>query len=242
MTPRAPNEKNQQKQVKLPGNLRKMSRRDRTSPLEDSEKPPSGKKKDDSHSTLMTEEDSEAEQRPGPVTKELRQIPSFIDTPLPESSAALDIDDPLGIRAMRAVLAATSGSKCPKGSRKCTATTPLKKLMPAIKLARENVHLNLKGSTASGFYKRPQALRGKDGCKRKWRPGTQSFHKIRFYQKSCNLLIHKLSFLRLVRELLHDQKAEMYIQASAIYTLQEASEAYLVDVCKDANLCAIHTK
>ena len=35
------------------------------------------------------------------------------------------------------------------------ATTPLKKLTPAIKLARENAHLKLKGSTPSGYYKRP---------------------------------------------------------------------------------------
>ena len=68
------------------------------------------------------------------------------------------------------------------------------------------------------------------------------FHKIRFYQKSCNLLIHKLPFLRLVRELLHDMKSERHIQASAIYALQEASEAYLVYLFEDTNLCAIHAK
>ena len=58
------------------------------SSVEDNKNPPSGKK-DDSHSILVSEEDSEAEQRPGLVTKQL--------TPLPESSAALDIEDPLGI-------------------------------------------------------------------------------------------------------------------------------------------------
>ena len=111
-----------------------------------------------------------------------------------------------------------------------------------IKLARENIHLKLKGSTPSGFYKIPKAPRGKDKHKKKWRPGTQSLCEIRFYQKSCNLLIHKLPLLRLVRELLHYKKAEMRIQSSAIYALQEASEAYLVYLFKDANLCAIHTK
>ena len=200
-----------------------------------------GKNKDDSHSTLMSEEDSEAEQRPGPVTKQFKPIYSLIGTALPGSSAAFDIEDPLGIKVMRAAPAATSESKGPKGPRKCKATTPLKRLTPVIKLARENAHWKLKGSTASRFYKRPQDLRGKDGQKRKWRPGTQSLHEIRFYQKSCNL-IHKLPFLRLVRELLHDQKAEMHIQASAIYALQEASEAYLVYLFEDTNLCAIHMK
>ena len=34
----------------------------------------------------------------------------------------------------------------------------------------------------------------------------------------------------------------MCIQASAIYVLQEASEAYLVYLFEDANFCAIHAK
>ena len=209
---------------------------------EDSQNPPSGKRKNDSHCTLTSEEDSKAEQRPGLVSKQLKPIPSLIDTPLPESTAALDIGDPSGIKAMRAALAAILGSKGSKGPRECKATTNLKRLTPVIKLARENVHLKLKGSTARGFYKRPQALRGKDGCKKRWRPATQYLCEIRFYQKSCNLLIHKLPFLRLVRELLHDEKAKMRIQASAIYALQEASEVCLVYLFEDANLCAIHAK
>ena len=143
---------------------------------------------------------------------------------------------------MSTALAATSGSKGPKGPRKHKATTPLKKLTPAIELAKENAHLKLKGSTASGFYKRLQAPRGKNGCKKRWRSGTQFHCEIRFYQKSCNLLIHKLPFLRLVREQLHDEKVEMCIQVSAIYALQETSEAYLVYLFEDANLCAIHAK
>ena len=58
----------------------------------------------------------------------------------------------------------------------------------------------------------------------------------------CNLLIRKPPFLQLVWELLHDEKAGMCIQASAIYALQEASKAYLVYLFEDANLCTIHAK
>ena len=83
------------------------------------------------------------------------------------TSAAFDLEDPLGVKAMRAALSATTGSKGPKGPRKQKATTPLKKLTPVIKLARENACLELKGSTPSGFYKRPKAPRGKDRCKLK---------------------------------------------------------------------------
>ena len=57
-----------------------------------------------------------------------------------------------------------------------------------------------------------------------------------------NLLIHKSPFLRQVRELLHNEKVQMCIQASAIYALQEASKTYLVYLFEDANLCAIHAK
>ena len=115
------------------------------------------------HSTLTSEEDSDAEQVP--TSKPLRPIPSMVDdtTSLPTSSAAFDLEDPLGVKAMRAALAETTGSKGPKGLRKCKVNMPLKKLIPAIELARENAHLKLKGSTPSGYYKRPKAPKGKDG-------------------------------------------------------------------------------
>ena len=64
---------------------------------------------------------------------------------------------------MSVALAKTTGSKGSKGLRKCKVTMPLKKLTPAIKLARVNACLKLKGSTPSGYYKRPRAPKGKDG-------------------------------------------------------------------------------
>ena len=157
-------------------------------------------------------------------------------------SADFNLDDPLGMKAMKAALQNPTGSKGPKGPRKRKATTPFKRLAPAIKLAKENARLKLRGSTSSGYYQWPKVPEGKDGKRRRWRPGTQSLREICFYQKSCNLLIRKLPFLRLVRELLHDQKAGMRIQASAIHALQEASKAYLGYLFEDANLCAIHTR
>ena len=195
-------------------------------------------KRGDSQSSLtLKEEESDIGQ---PFTSKLKPIPPLVDNTT--ESAAFALEDPLGVNAMKAALAKTTGSKGPKGLRRRKASMPLKRLAPAIKIARENAHLKLKGSTPSGYYQRPKAPRGKDGKRRRWRLGTQSLCKIQFYQKSCILLIQKLPFLRLVRELLHDQKVDMCIQASAIYALQEASEAYLVYLFEDANLCAIHTK
>src|SRR5205823_2927951 len=62
------------------------------------------------------------------------------------------------------------------------------------------------------------------------------------YQKSTDLLLRKLPFQRLVREIAQDFKNDLRFQSTAILALQEASEAYLVSLFEDTNLCAIHAK
>ena len=74
------------------------------------------------------------------------------------------------------------------------------------------------------------------------RPGTVALREIRRYQKSTELLIRKLPFQRLVREIAQDFKTDLKFQSAAIRTLQEASEAYLVGLSEDSNLCAIHAQ
>ena len=204
-------------------------------------------RKENARSTLTSEPESDEELASQPSsTKKLKPIPALFNTPLSTGgmtpSADFNLDDPLGMKAMRAALQNPTGSKGLKGPRKWKATTPLKWLALAIKLAKENARLKLRGSTPSGYYQRPKPAEGKDGKPEKWRPGTRALQEICFYQKSCNLLIRKLPFLRLVRELLHDEKAGMRIQASAFYALQEASKAYLLYLFEDANLCVIHAK
>lgn len=79
----------------------------------------------------------------------------------------------------------------------------------------------------------------------RWRPGTVALREIRRYQKDVNLLIRKAPFIRLVREIAQEFKKVgegVRIQASALDALQEASEAYLVQLFEDTNLCAIHAK
>ncbi len=77
---------------------------------------------------------------------------------------------------------------------------------------------------------------------RRYRPGTVALRDIRRYQKSTDLLIRKAPFARLVREILQDYLKDAQVQASAMEALQEVSEAYLVGLFEDANLCAIHAK
>merc|ERR1711990_137622 len=55
---------------------------------------------------------------------------------------------------------------------------------------------------------------------------------IRRYQKSTELLIRKLPFQRLVREIAQDFKTDLRFQSSAVMALQEASEAYLVGLSR----------
>ncbi|RHY47748.1 hypothetical protein DYB38_010297, partial [Aphanomyces astaci] len=106
----------------------------------------------------------------------------------------------------------STGGKAP---RKQLATKAARKSMPA-----------------TGGVKKPH----------RYRPGTVALREIRRYQKSTDLLIRKLPFQRLVREIAQDYKTDLRFQTTAILALQEAAEAYLVSLFEDTNLCAIHAK
>ena len=84
---------------------------------------------------------------------------------------------------------------------------------------------------------------GKVKKTRKYWPGTVALCEIWWYQKSMELLIQKLPFSRLVREITQEVgKTDMHFQGSTIIWLQEAAEAFLVSLLEDANLCTIHAK
>ena len=110
-----------------------------------------------------------------------------------------------------------------------------------------------KSAPSTGGVKKPH----------RYKPGTVALREIRRYQKSTELLIRKLPFQRLVREIAQDFKTDLRFQSAAIGALQvricligfilrvliafvcdsqEASEAYLVALFEDTNLCAIHAK
>jgi histone H3 len=91
-----------------------------------------------------------------------------------------------------------------------------------------------KSAPASGYIK-----------KHRYRPGTVALREIRKYQKSPNLLIRKLPFQRVVREIIQSFGGackDLRVQSTAVLCLQEASEAYLVGLFEDTNLCAIHAR
>jgi histone H3 len=76
----------------------------------------------------------------------------------------------------------------------------------------------------------------------RYRPGTVALRDIRKYQKSTELLIRKVPFQKLVREITQDYKTDIRFQSNALLALQEAAEAYLVGLFEDTNVCAIHAK
>ena len=89
-----------------------------------------------------------------------------------------------------------------------------------------------KSAPATGGVKKPH----------RYRPGTVALREIRRYQKNTDLLLRKLPFARLVREVAAEIKSDLRFQSFAIKNLQESAEAYLVGIFEDANLCAIHAK
>lgn len=90
----------------------------------------------------------------------------------------------------------------------------------------------------------PRKSASGDGAKKphRFRPGTVALREIRRYQRNGDLLLRKLPFQRLVKEIAQDFKADLRFQSTAVLALQEAAETYLVSLFADTNLCAIHAK
>jgi histone H3 len=112
---------------------------------------------------------------------------------------------------------------------KQTARHSLGGKAPRKQLATKAVRVQLPGT---GRVKKPH----------RYRPGTVALREIRKYQKSCDLLLRKMPFQRLVREIAQDMRDDLRFQSTAILCLQEATEAYLVGLFEDTLLCAFHAK
>ena len=111
-------------------------------------------------------------------------------------------------------------------------TTVVGKYFCIMHLTKNSFQAARKSAPTAGGVKKPH----------RYRPGTVALREIRKYQKSTDLLIRKAPFQRLVREIAQDFKSDLRFQSTAVLALQEASEAYLVGLFEDTNLCAIHAK
>ena len=89
-------------------------------------------------------------------------------------------------------------------------------------------------------YKKPQ---GKVRKPRRFRPGTVALRQIRRYQKTTELLIRKIPFQRLVREIIYKMRGTSWrFRPQALLALQEAAEDFLVNMFDQCNHIAIHGK
>merc|ERR1711920_958805 len=98
-----------------------------------------------------------------------------------------------------------------------------------------------KGTKSKAIKKSAPAKGGiKEKGKRRWKAGTVALREVKRYQKSVKNLLPRAPFQRLVRNIVQSQDHELRFQSAALAALQEATEAYIVGVFEDTNLCAIH--
>jgi histone H3 len=113
------------------------------------------------------------------------------------------------------------------------------------KAPRKNLNFAAGGAAATNSNKAARKTAPAAGGVKKphrFKPGTVALREIRKYQKSTELLLRKLPFQRLVREIATEFKTDLRFQSTAVFALQEAAESYLVGLFEDTNLCAIHAK
>ena len=131
--------------------------------------------------------------------------------------------------------------------KKGTAFPPINRKLPALYISRpkERTLLGHRVLDWTPEQKRKiheVRMQGRLVKPHRYRAGTVALQDIRHFQKTSALLIRKLPFQRLVREIAQDFKTDLRFQSAAILCLQEAVEAYLVRLFDDTNLCAIHAR
>ena len=124
----------------------------------------------------------------------------------------------------------TSGLSTGKQPRTPILKKPLKK---GVRTEVENAisagkSIPRKGVPRTGGIKKPQ----------RWKPGTCALREIHQYQKSTELLCHKLPVSRLIREIAQDFKLNLWFQSF----IHEAMEDYMFKLFEDTVLCCIHAK
>ena len=128
-----------------------------------------------------------------------------------------------------------------------TAYPPINRKLPALYISRPKErtllgHRMLDWTEEQKRKIHEARMQGRQVKPHRYRAGTVALQDIRHFQKTSALLIQKLPFQRLVREIAQDFKTDLWFQSAAILCLQEAAEAYLVRLFDDANLCAIHAR
>ena len=74
------------------------------------------------------------------------------------------------------------------------------------------------------------------------RQGLKALKEIKKYQSSTEILIKRLPFQRVVKEIVPKVQEDLRLQSTAILALQEVGETFLAGLLEQSNLCALHTK
>lgn len=97
-------------------------------------------------------------------------------------------------------------------------------------------------SSAKNMCMKVAQVRDSKERKTKFRPGMKALREIRKFQSTTKLVIQKMPFQRLVKEIAQSIRPDLRFQSSAVEAIQEATEAYMVGLFDDANACAIHAQ
>ena len=122
-----------------------------------------------------------------------------------------------------------------------TKTTARKSTAGVKKPRKEIINAKTAKKTAGVEQKRKMENAGVKKATR-FKPGTVALREIRKYQKSTELLLRRLPFQRIVRDIAQSMVPDIRFQASSLAALQEACEAYMVGIFEDTNQCAIHAR
>ena len=82
----------------------------------------------------------------------------------------------------------------------------------------------------------------KEGVTGKLKRGIHALREIRKYQSGTELLIQWLPFQRVVKEIIQNIRGDLQLQTTAIMAIQEAGDAFLVGLLKQASLCTLYAK
>mmetsp|Transcript_19161 Transcript_19161/g.39091 ORF Transcript_19161/g.39091 Transcript_19161/m.39091 type:complete len:125 (-) Transcript_19161:414-788(-) len=92
------------------------------------------------------------------------------------------------------------------------------------------------------FFQKNGGKISKNSKRLRFKPGIRALKEIRKFQKSTDLLIHRLPFIRLVKEITLNFHHSLQWQSMALEAIQHASEDFIIGLMEDANLSALHAK
>lgn len=183
--------------------------------------------------------------QPAPVPA---PAPVFIAAPAAPVAVAAAVAPPTSVPAPVPMPTASPSAKAGSAKRKGTAQKCPK---PSVSMRLSNPIPVAKAKKAKDRREESFGEQTSDSKKEekkaghRYKNGTRALMEIRRQQRSTDCCIPKAPFTRLVREIGQDcckPGYDLRWSVSAIEALQQASEAYLVSLNEDANLCAIHAK